>query len=249
MKKKGSKMKLGIMQPYFMPYIGYWQLMNTVDTYVIYDDVNYIKGGWINRNQILINGKAKYLTIPVLGASPNKTINEIKIDTNPKIIDKKLRMIKGAYQKAPYYKETIDIIEKILTYQEADIVKFLQNSFKTIKDYLRIKTDFILSSNINKEERLQGQDKVLDICKRLGAKEYYNAIGGYKLYSFSDFEEENIRLRFLKTNRIEYKQFNNDFQKNLSIIDVMMFNSRETVIGMLDQYTVISDGNLEELKL
>lgn len=242
-------MKLGIMQPYFMPYIGYWQLMNTVDTYVIYDDVNYIKGGWINRNQILINGKAKYLTIPVLGASPNKTINEIKIDTNPKIIDKKLRMIKGAYQKAPYYKETIDIIEKILTYQEADIVKFLQNSFKTIKDYLRIKTDFILSSNINKEERLQGQDKVLDICKRLGAKEYYNAIGGYKLYSFSDFEEENIRLRFLKTNRIEYKQFNNDFQKNLSIIDVMMFNSRETVIGMLDQYTVISDGNLEELKL
>lgn len=102
-----------------------------------------------------------------------------------------------------------------------------------------IKTELVLSSDIDKEAGLKGQDKVLQICEIMGATEYYNAIGGQQLYSREAFQERNIQLKFLKTNNIVYKQFSDIFYPNLSIVDVMMFNSRMDVIDMLDQYTLI----------
>lgn len=232
-------MRVGIMQPYFLPYIGYWQLMNTVDRYVIYDDVNYIKRGWINRNRILINGKPSYLTIPLHDASQNKKINELKIAQDQKICDKNLRMVELAYKKAPYFDQVFPLYEMILMNQNTDLSIYLANSFKVIATYLEIKTNILFSSSLDKDETLKGQDKILEICKILKATEYINAIGGRELYDVESFLQQKIQLLFLQTGNIRYKQFGNSFCPNLSILDVMMFNSRDEIKKMLSDFTLI----------
>ncbi len=232
-------MKIGIMQPYFMPYIGYWQLMNAVDKYVIYDDVNFIKGGWINRNNILLNGTSKFFNIQMNGASSFKLINQININNNQININKNLRTIYMAYHKAPYFYVVYPIIEKILKYDSENLSDYIINSIKVIAEYLRITSEIIVSSTMKKNNELKGEDKVIEICKLLNATEYYNAIGGIDLYSFENFRKNNIKLIFLKTNDIIYKQFDDNFIKNLSIIDVMMFNSRENLIKLLNDYSLI----------
>lgn len=233
-------MKLGIMQPYFVPYIGYWQLINAVDMYVIYDDVNYIKGGWINRNRILVRGQSMYFNIPMLGASPFKLINEVGVNSDIKLAEKNLRAIKGAYQKAPYFNVVYPLVIDILSCGKENLASYIADSLNVICDYLGIKTEMTLSSEISKDCSLKGQDKVLSICDILGATEYYNAIGGKELYSYSDFSEKGIKLRFLKTDLIEYSQFDNEFLPNLSILDVMMFNSKEEIKKMLNAYAVVT---------
>lgn len=234
-------MKLAIMQPYFVPYIGYWQLMNGVDQYVIYDDVNFIKGGWINRNRILMNGQPIYFNLPMTGASSNKLINEIKVNQDKRLAEKRLRTINNVYRKAPFYKEVYPLIEKILMCEEQDMVPYLIRSFQIINAYLEITTELIVSSQIKKDNHLKGQRKVIEICQLLHADEYYNAIGGRTVYSFSDFKEKNIKLKFLKTKDIIYEQFGNTFQKNLSIIDVMMFNSKSKIQEFLKEYVLIEN--------
>lgn len=235
-------MKLGIMQPYFFPYIGYWQLMNYVDKYVIYDDVSFIKGGWINRNRILSNGQPVYFNLNIIGASSNKLINEVKVNTNEKVIEKSLKTIKGTYQKAPYFDQVYPLIESILKNKEENLPLFIKKSFEIIANYLDISTEFIISSDLSKNNSLKGQDKVMDICNILKAKTYVNAIGGQKLYSFNEFKENGIYLNFLKTNNIEYVQFNNEFVANLSIIDVLMFNSKEEAKRFLNDFELIEGG-------
>lgn len=227
------------MQPYFVPYIGYWQLLNAVDKYVIYDDVNFIKGGWINRNRILMNGEPRYFNLPMLGASPNKLINQVEVNQDGKLRNRNLQIIKDAYKKAPYFSQAFPIIEQILLCQKTNLAENIVESIRIISDYLGIRTEIVISSSLQKDCSLKGQDKVISICKLLGATEYYNAIGGQSLYSFSDFEKEEIQLHFLKTEAIEYAQFDNPFHGNLSIIDVMMFNSREEIQAMLQKYTLI----------
>lgn len=234
-------MKIGIMQPYFVPYIGYWQLMNLVDRYVIYDDVNFIKGGWINRNRILVNGGPKYINVPMLGASPNVLINEVKVDHNEAVIRKSLRSIEGAYRKAPYYGVIYPMLEDILWCEEENIAKYIEYSFHVIGKYLGIQTELLVSSDLEKDNTLKGQDKVLAICRQLNATEYFNAIGGQELYSFEAFRKQGIQLHFVKTQDIVYDQFGNEFQPNLSIIDVMMFNPQSKVKEYLEAYTLISE--------
>lgn len=230
-------MKLGIMQPYFFPYIGYWQLINLVDKYVIYDDVNYIKGGWINRNKILINGEATFLNLYLSLASPNKKINEIEIDSGIRN-QKNLKRIAMAYKKAPYYEETYPLLEELLTSKETNLAKLNGKIIKEISNYLSMNTEFVYSSEIEKNGQLKGQDKIIDICKRQGASDYYNAIGGKALYDQKSFRSEGIRLHFLKTKEIRYKQFDSDFVPNLSIIDLLMFNGREGTKELLKCYTL-----------
>lgn len=234
-----NKIKLGIMQPYFFPYIGYFQLMNAVDTYVIYDDVNYIKGGWINRNYILIGNAAQRLNLLLLGASPNKLINEIMINPSSANIDKVLKTIRMNYCKAPNYNDFYPILEKIFSYDNMNLALFLYNSFVELCKYMRINTKLILSSQINKNNSLKAEDKVLEICRILNANEYYNAIGGTELYSKDRFADNDIALRFLKTDEIKYRQFKNEFIPNLSIIDVLMFNTIEQTNELLNNFTLI----------
>ncbi len=234
-------MKAGIMQPYFFPYIGYWQLINAVDKYIIYDDVNYINRGWINRNRIIVDGQVKYFNLPLIGASQNKHINELKVSKNSGWILKKMKTIEYAYKKAPYFCEIFPLIKDILNCKNENLALYLENSFYLICNYLDIKTEFIISSSLDKDCNKRGQEKIISICDLLEITEYYNAIGGKELYSFSDFKERGITLKFLQTNEIEYKQFGKEFYPNLSILDVMMFNSKDRIKEMLNDYVLITN--------
>lgn len=232
-------MRLGIMQPYFFPYIGYWQLINAVDKYVIYDDVNYIKGGWVCRNRILVNNEDRYFSLHTFGASPNVLINDVVLSKDLTLRKKMLRTLEMCYKKAPYFDFTYSIAERVLMNEEQNLAKFLVYSIREICNYLGIQTELIFSSSLEKNNSLKGNEKVLDICGCLGAGEYINAIGGQSLYSISDFAAKGIRLVFLKSKTEQYKQFNSEFIPNLSIIDVMMFNSVAKIKQMLGEYELL----------
>jgi predicted transcriptional regulator len=228
--------KVAIMQPYFFPYIGYWQLINAVDTFVMYDDVNFIKKGYINRNSILIDNDAHIITLSLMGASQNKLINKIDVGNNK---EKILKTIEFAYRKSPQFKNVYPLIVKIMQYDEKNLAKFLGVSIKLISQYLHIDTNIIYSSNIQKDNTLRGQEKILDIVHKLNAKNYINPIGGQQLYDYESFKKENIKLNFLKTKDIEYPQYKNNFVSNLSILDILMFNSIEDIHKMLSEYILI----------
>lgn len=232
-------MKVGIMQPYFFPYLGYWQLINAVDKYVIYDDVNFIKNGWINRNNILLNGKKHLVTLPLEGASPFLLINQIKTTSRTKDKEKVLKTIVQSYKKAPYFEDVISIIENTVLNDSEFIGNALIYSIKSVIAYLDINTEIIISSELDKDISLSSEDKVIHICKLLNASNYLNAVGGQELYNKSNFEKQNLQLSFLKMNQKSYKQFDNDFVPNLSMIDVLMFNSPASITEMLNDYEVI----------
>jgi len=229
-------MTLAIMQPYLFPYIGYWQLINAVDTFVIYDDVNFIKKGYINRNSILVNGQSQLFTLELIGASQNKLVNEIEIGNNS---TKTLKTIELSYKKASYFDTVYPIIENILNQDEKNLAKFVGYSLEQISNYLDIDTKFIYSSNIEKDNTFKAQEKILNICKTLNAKKYINAIGGQELYNKEIFKQNGIKLNFLKTELVEYKQFKNDFVPFLSIIDILMFNSKNDIKEMLKKFELV----------
>lgn len=229
-------MKIAIMQPYFFPYIGYFQLVNAVDKFIIYDDVNFIKGGWINRNRILLNDQDFMVNIPMEGASSFKKINEINIGKNK---EKLFLTIRQAYKNAPFYNEVIPLITEIIQFNNDNLALFISNSISKIIEYLNINTEIILSSEIKKDNDLRAQAKVIAICEILGANEYINAIGGQELYSKEMFAKNGLILEFIQSKPIVYNQFKNDFVPWLSIIDVMMFNSPEVIKQMLNEYELV----------
>jgi len=229
--------KVAIMQPYLFPYIGYWQLINAVDVFVIYDDVNFINKGFINRNYILFKNRSQRFTLELRKASQNKLINEIEIGNNQKKI---LKTIEFAYKRAPFFDVIFPLIEELLSWREKNLAKFTTNSLVKVGDFLKIKTKFVVSSNIKKDNSLKRQSKIIEIVKKLKGDIYINSIGGTSLYNKNDFARENIELKFLKPLEIKYKQFNNEFIPNLSIIDTMMFNSPEKIKNeFLEKYELI----------
>jgi hypothetical protein len=239
-------MKIGIMQPYFFPYLGYWQLMNAVDRYVVYDDVNYIKGGRINRNRILIQNKSGPINLILSGASPNKLIRQVEVNTEPILGKKLLRTIEMSYARAPQYDYVMPILENIILSQKKNLSDYLYYSFLKIGEYLGIHTELILSSNIEKNCSLKSYHKVISICKILGGDEYYNSINGIPLYvpHVREFQEAGIELYFPKMREIHYQQFKNEFVPNLSIIDVMMFNSRQECQRLLGEYDLLKGSEI-----
>lgn len=226
-------MKVGIMQPYFFPYIGYFHLIKEVNKFVIYDDVNFIKGGWVNRNRILINGLPAYVNIPMVGASSFKKINEI---STGKDFESVLHKIKFAYSKSPYFKDVFPLVEDLIMFKSNSLSLHLANSIIELSKYFKLETEFVFSSDIEKDNLLKGQDKVISICKKEKAEIYCNSIGGISLYSRDDFQNNSIELKFIKSKNIQYEQFGQNFVSNLSIIDLMMFNSKEEIMDYLTYY-------------
>jgi hypothetical protein len=229
-------MKVGIMQPYFMPYLGYFQLLNLVDRFVIYDNIEYTKKGWINRNRIILNGEISTISIPLKKGSDFLNINERYLAENwdrEKI--KLINKLRQAYIKAPNYSVFFPIIEEILNEENKNLFEFIFNSIIKIKEFLEIKTEIIVSSHLKVNHDLKSQDKVLEICNNLGAKSYYNSIGGENLYFKESFDKENIDLNFIKVNDIKYNHSNS----HLSIIDVIMHNSRSELNDLLNQFSMI----------
>lgn len=234
-------MKLAIMQPYIFPYIGYFQLINAVDTFVAYDNIQFTKKGWINRNRILINGKDDFITLPLKKDSDYLNVDQRKLSetfVTEKI--KLLRRITESYRKAPEFNTVFPLVEKVINAEKDNLFEFIFYSLQATCQFLDIKTTFVKSSDISIDHNLKSQDKVIAICKALGAIQYINPIGGLELYSKETFNEQQIQLNFIKSNAVEYSQFNNEFVPWLSIIDVMMFNSKERVQQYLQSfYTII----------
>ena len=229
-------MKIAIMQPYLFPYIGYWQLINVVDKFVIFDDVNFINKGFINRNKILVKNKPHQFSLELVGASQNKPINQIQIGNNSK---KLLRTIEQSYKKSPCFNIVYQLIKEIFNHNEKNLSKFIGHSLKKISDFLDIDTMFIYSSDIKKNNDLRNQDKIINICQMLNVTHYINPINGKELYNKKIFERNNIKLNFIKTNSFRYQQFNNQFIPFLSIIDVMMFNNKKDTKTMLSKFKLI----------
>ena len=227
-------MKLGIMQPYFMPYIGYFQLMKAVDKYVVYDDVNYIKGGWANRNHILINGEKKMFTVTLRKASPNKFFNEIVIGDDFKKLMKTLQM---NYSRAINFDQTMVLMERIISFPNKQLAVFIANSFREILSYLSVETEILMSSEIPKDNSLRGKDKIIQICEILGADTYYNAVGGKNLYDQEEFREHGITLNFVDSLPQVYSQLHTrEFVSGLSMVDVLMNNTKDEVNRLLDSF-------------
>lgn len=229
-------MKLAIMQPYFLPYIGYFQLINAVDKHVIYDDVNFIKKGWVNRNNILLNGKSFLINLLLSGASQNKLINQIDVQIDQK---KLIKTIETAYIKAPMFSKVFPVFLSIMDYENRELGQFLGNSIIKLCNYMSINTELIFSSSIPKDISLKSQEKILHICKLFDADQYINAIGGQTLYDKMEFKKHNIALQFIEPLYTPYPQFKNEFIPYLSILDVLMFNPVEEVRKMLNQYKIL----------
>lgn len=230
-----SEMNLAIMQPYLFPYLGYFQLIHAVDTFVVYDDVNFIKGGWINRNFILSQGEKARITLELRGASPNRLINEVGIVRNR---TKLLRTLRESYSRAPCFPEVYPLIEEILTFENSNLAHFLDHSLRRLCGYLGLAPTWRLSSDIEKDSSLRGQDKVLALCSALGAEHYVNLPGGERLYDPGVFENAGIRLSFIHPGDVIYDQRVAGFVPNLSIIDVAMFNSGDECRHLLTDYTL-----------
>ncbi len=234
-------MKIAIMQPYLFPYIGYFQLINAVDKFLIHDDVQYSKGGWVNRNRILLQGKAHMYTFSLEGASDYLDINERNFSQD--IINKEskkfLTILKHAYKKAPYFPQVSKLVEKCLLFDELNIAKKITYTLKVICDYIGVETVFYMSSDLDKDSSLSGEDRVIDLNKVMCSDHYINPIGGIELYNKESFAKEGIKLNFLSTKPIRYEQFENEFIPNLSIIDVMMFNSKDQIKKLLTKYELI----------
>jgi hypothetical protein len=232
-------MKVGIMQPYFLPYIGYFQLIASVDKFVIYDHIKYTKKGWINRNRMLQNGTDKIFSIPLAKASDRLDIVEREISSEF-CRHKLLSQFRGCYLKAPYFEDVWPLIESIVSFQDENLFRYIQNSIVLICDYLDIDTEVIVSSSVAADHDLLSQDRVLSICEAMNANTYVNPIGGLDLYSTDEFASKGYELKFINTNTIEYIQFGDSFVPGLSILDVLMFNSLDECRRLLKEYDLVA---------
>lgn len=233
-------MKAAIMQPYFMPYIGYWQLIASVDVFVVYDNIEYTKKGWFNRNRILEAGHDRLFTIPIKKDSDYLPVKERYLsDDSDKENTRTLRIIENNYRKAPYFNEAFPVIKQCLTSLEKNLFEFIYNSIKTVANYLDIGTEIIISSSVDIDHTLKAEKKVLAICRAVHATTYINSIGGLELYDRDTFVSQGIELKFIKAKLTEYPQFGQAFVPGLSIIDVLMFNSKDEAKELLKRYDLV----------
>lgn len=234
-------MKLAIMQPYLFPYIGYFQLINAVDKFIFYDDVNYIKKGWINKNKIIVNKKEYPFAVPLTKVSQNVEIKETYI--NRELFEgwkiKFLQTLTQNYKKAPHFNEIYFLINRVLENDSENISNLAIHSVKSVAHYLDIDTEFSISSKSFRNKELERQDRLIQICKIENATNYINALGGQELYTKDAFLKEGVNLHFLQPTAVKYKQFSTEFVPWLSIIDILMFNSVKQIKDMMNQYTLL----------
>lgn len=223
------------MQPYFFPYIGYYQLVAAVDKFIFYDDVNFIKNGWINRNRLILAGATRYITVPLAGASPFKKINQVNVQSDAGWQRKLAESLRHSYSKAPHFAEVSALFHDVIFSREEKIGGIAKASITAVSRYLGLETDFVSSSVVYGNESLGGPERVIDICAKECATEYYNLPGGRELYNEFEFSRRNIELHFIQPGLESYPQFTEQFQPGLSIIDVLMFNDPAKAKSMICQ--------------
>ena len=233
--------RVAIMQPYFLPYIGYFQLLTCADRFVVYDNVEFTKKGWIQRNRILDHGSPRVFTIPVAHASDTLHVCEREIAVNSNRDRQKiLNVVRNAYRRAPFFDDAYPLVEECVMHSKTNLFDFILHSLKAACSYLQMTPSMAISSHLDVDHSLKGQDRVIAICQHEGAATYVNPIGGVSLYDSKSFSDAGIDLAFLRVDPdLAYRQFGNPFEPNLSIVDVMMFNSVEDTRKMLSSYSLI----------
>lgn len=240
--------KIAIMQPYFFPYLGYFQLINTVDKFVLYDNVNFIKKGWINRNKLLsTNGKSKFFTIPLANASSNNLIQNTEIHKSTWQY-KFIKLLQHNYKSSLFFEETMELIYSCVNTQIKYISKFNNHCIKLITSHLEINTQLLFDDDFeqleiqlnNTDASTRKETRIVNICQLYKSNIYINPIGGLTLYNKDIFKEKNIQLLFIKMKCIHYRQPTNPlFIKNLSIIDVLMNCGKIETKKLLREYSLI----------
>lgn len=232
------------MQPYILPYIGYYQLIKSVDVFVVYDNIKYTKKGWINRNRFLLSGRDEIFSLPLKAASDSLDICDryISADFDSKKI---INRFVAAYKNSPQFFKTIPIIERVLNFGEKNLFAYILFSLKEVCDFLQITTPIVVSSSLDVDHSLKGQDRVLEICRHLNAETYINSIGGCDLYSHEVFFDHGVDLKFLRPKFFDYQQFGGCFVPWLSVLDVMMFNSQLKISeDLIFRYDLVENKNV-----
>jgi hypothetical protein len=227
-------MRLAIMQPYFLPYLGYFQLIAAVDKFIIYDNIKYTKKGWFNRNRMLLNGSDAIFSLPLKKDSDCLQVVERELSGNFERT-KLLNQFRGAYSRAPQFDSTYKVLDRIVRFEDDNLFRYIHHSIMRLCEHLDIKTEIKISSEIDIDHELKGQEKVLAICKVLGAETYINTIGGVELYAKEDFHVHGIDLQFIKARPLKYAQFGAAFVPWLSIADVLMFNPLNSVRACINE--------------
>ena len=232
--------RLSIMQPYVFPYIGYFHLIDASHTSVFYDDVNYIKRGWINRNRILLNKSDFLFTVPLENASQNKLINEVKPIISSKFKEKFFAQIKDGYKRAPNYSSVVEVLKDVFSYEYNSASDLSIASIKAVHAILGKELNWVKSSIVSPDSKGKDKaDRLIHITKTMGFANYVNASNGRELYSKDYFLRSGVNLQFVESSIFEYKQFENEFIPWLSIIDVLMFNDRESILEQIKKYRVV----------
>lgn len=228
------------MQPYFFPYIGYFQLISAVDSMVIYDNIEFTKKGWVHRNRILLQGKDIMFSLSLDKASDFLMVKERSISQVFQSEKKKiLRQISSAYSKAPYFSDVYPLVEECFNFEDTNLFSYVFNSIKRTCAYLEIETPLLISSEVAIDHTLKGSDRVLALSEALKADTYINPIGGVDLYSKDEFRERGIELSFLRPRLTPYEQLGQAFVPALSIIDVLMFNGKKGTQDLLKEYELV----------
>lgn len=212
------------MQPYFLPYIGYFQLMAAVDAFVVYDNIKYTKKGWINRNRFLRGGSDVTFTVPLTAGSDHLDVVDREVAPT---FDRErlLQQFRGAYLRAPFFADTFPLLERVVRSPETNLFRYILHSLREVCAHLDLRTPLLISSAVPADHGLRAQDRVLSMCEALGATTYVNPPGGRDLYDAPSFAARGIALEFLTPALAPYAQFDGPFVPALSIVDVLMFNS------------------------
>ena len=224
------------MQPYLLPYLGYFQLIAAVDVFVVYDNIKYTKKGWINRNRFLRGVADVTFSVPLKAGSDHFDVIERELAPT---YDREhlLQQFRGAYLQAPYFAETFRLLERVVRCSEENLFRYVLHSLREICAYLEISTPLLVSSEVPADHKLRAQNRVLAICEALRATTYVNPPGGRELYDAPSFAARGIKLEFLAPSIDPYPQFSEPFVPALSIVDVLMFNSRADVRAALQRAT------------
>lgn len=228
-----SPLKLAVMQPYLFPYLGYFQLAAAVDRFVFFDDVNFIRRGWIHRNRLLLSGAAAYFTVPLAGASQNLRICDIEITEGGKWKKKLEASLRQSYARAPHFEPVFGLVASVLFDGETRMAEMAKQSVREVARFLDLPTRFIASSSVFENQDMKGVARILDICRQSRATAYYNLPGGADLYDPGIFAAEGIDLRFIEPDLSPYPGHAGGFIPGLSIIDVLMHCDKASIKARL----------------
>lgn len=231
-------MSVAIMQPYFFPYLGYFQLVQAVDDFVFYDDVMFIKKGWINRNRILLQGQEFLFTIPLEKQSQNKSIRESNVAWGTDFANKFLAQLESAYKKSPQYAQVLPLVQQLFSEKPESMADLAGKSIELVWQYLGQQKRFHYSSKLPNNQVDGRAERLIHLTQQLGSSKYINALNGQELYQKDFFAAKGIELLFIKPTLSPYQQANvSEFIPGLSMLDVLMWNEPQVVNQMLEKYS------------